>query len=173
MKIFNGLIKVIISLFLFINTCSSSFAHELKLGMGGAPGKNQKGIALNLEYVAKPFEVLKNDVHPLIGISKNMNGYISFVYTGLVLKKYLENNLLVEISLGAAIHDGPLKNNKKHKKRMRTLGSRLLFHEHIAFGYIFSNGNNVTLFIEHISNANLAKPNSGVSNAGIKYGFQI
>ena len=137
----------------------------------GATEKNQKGASLNVEYIAKPFEKL-NNVHPIIGVTRNINGYISYIYTGLVMKKTLEHNLLLELSLGGAVHDGPLKENRS-KKKMRTLGTRLLFHEYAALGYMFTNGMNVTIFIDHISNADFVRPNSGVTNAGIRYGIYL
>ena len=77
------------------------------------------------------------------------------------------------LPLGFAFHSGSLKRKKNSKVKGRIFGSRLLFRESLAIGYLFKNNNNITLFIDHISNANLAPPNHGLTNLGVRYGFSL
>ena len=169
----SGIITKIIwsQLLIFTAGFSFSFASEIKLGLGKSPETNQNGVALNVEYIGNSLDSVFG-LYPFVGTDKNLNGYTSSAYTGLVLKKFLDHNFLVEISFGGAAHDGPLKKQKPGKRR-RTMGSRILFRESLSVGYIFKNQHNISLFIDHISNASIVRPNSGVTNMGVRYGIPL
>ena len=53
----------------------------------------------------------------------------------------------------------------------RRLSTRFQFGDHIGIGYVFANGWDVGVKIQHFSNGGYKKPNSGVNFAEIKAGF--
>lgn len=168
MKLNPLLVRILLGL-LFVLQPHHSFSSEIKLGLGKSPEKNQEGVALNIEYIGNPLDSFFG-LYPLIGTDANINGYTSSAYSCLVLKKFLDHNFLVELAFGGAVHDGPLKKQRKGKRK-RTMGSRILFRESLSVAYILKNKHNIGLFIDHISNASIVRPNSGITNMGIRYGI--
>lgn len=160
-----------LSVLVWLLITHNSIASEIKLGLGKSLEKNQNGMVLKLQYIGDPLNNLWG-LRPLFGTDTNLNSYTSSVYACLLLKKFLDYNLSVELAFGGAVHDGPLKKQWQGKKR-RIMGSRILFREEAAVGYIFKNQHNISLFIDHISNASIVRPNSGVTNIGIKYGIPL
>ena len=73
------------------------------------------------------------------------------------------------IGLGAAIHDSSLKPDTRQKD----LGSRVLFHVPAELGYQFTPANRLSLYFEHVSNADLADPNPGMDNIGIRFSHRF
>jgi lipid A 3-O-deacylase len=163
---------VLIQALIIIIGASASSASEFKFGFVQSPQRNERGLNVNLEYIGNELKGWRNPA-PFIGLSKNVHGYTSSVYTGLVWKKVLNDLIYIEGSLGFAFHSGSLKRKKNSKVKGRIFGSRLLFRESLAMGYLFKNNNNITLFIDHISNANLVPPNHGLTNLGVRYGFAL
>ena len=53
------------------------------------------------------------------------------------------------------------------------LGSRFLFRESIGLGYSFNAHWNVIVAIDHASNADLAKPNDGLTHVGATVGYRF
>jgi lipid A 3-O-deacylase len=73
-------------------------------------------------------------------------------------------------SLGGAVHDGHTTSAPPDRKR---LGSTILFRESAEIGYQFTPQVNVSAFLDHISNANLAPRNAGITSAGARFGFKF
>lgn len=163
--------KLFITLLTLTLSTSSTQASQIRIGIGKSPEKNQKSVSVNVEYAGNALS-FSNNIYPLIGINRNVGGCISSVHGCLMLKTTLQYNLFLEIAFGGAIHNGPLKTQKSGKYK-RTLGSRVLFREAANLGYIFGNKHSSSLYIDHISNASLRKPNSGVTNIGIKYAIPL
>lgn len=157
-------------LFMYFLALQNSLAAEIKLGILRSPQKHEKGENVNFEYIGGIFSE-KYNAAPIFGVSKNLTGCTSSFYTGIFFKKVLADFFLIEGSLGVAIHDGPLNKKEALQKHGRVFGSRLLFRESFGLGFVFQNQNNISLFIDHISNANLAPPNHGLTNLGIRYGI--
>jgi lipid A 3-O-deacylase len=51
------------------------------------------------------------------------------------------------------------------------LGSRILFDNEFELGYRLTKGFGISVFLDHISNGNLAHHNEGVTNLGMRAGF--
>jgi lipid A 3-O-deacylase len=106
--------------------------------------------------------------HPNLGLTVNTSGNTDYAYFGLAWSGMLWGPLFGELGLGGAVHDGELDPTPGHRK---ALGSRILFHEELELGYRLSNAFGVSAFLDHISNANLAHHNQGLSNLGMRGAF--
>lgn len=170
----NKIFKIIYIIFVifFITHPLLANASEVKIGLVRSPQKNERGSNINLEYIGNVISE-KYTLYPFVGLSYNLQGFTSSLHTGLVWKKNLKDDFFIEASLGFAVHNGPLKRKAKQKQKGRIFGSRILFRESFAIGYLFTNNNNISLFIDHISNANLFPPNHGLTNLGIRYGINF
>jgi lipid A 3-O-deacylase len=168
--------------------------YELKIGaqlhdfpLAGS-NKEPLGVDLNLEAVFGPsLAILFGTVRPALGATINFAGYTS--------KAYLDARWQVEccwggffaLGIGAAIHNGELDSlrnwmsltpaalqsalatSENHKQ----LGSQVLFHPTVEWGYRLNEHNNLSVFWEHISNAGLAAKNEGLDTLGIRYGYRF
>ncbi len=104
-----------------------------------------------------------------LGTTINTNGRESKIHLGLTWKvQIFETPLFIEGTFGAAVHNGALNGVSEPA---RNLGSRFLFYEAAGIGMDINDNMNIILFAEHASNANIAQPNEGISNIGVKMGF--
>jgi len=139
----------------------------------------ESGADLNLEMLFTPPDVLRiiGSPRPHIGADINLSGNTSDGYFGLTWGITLIQNLFrpgdgifANGSLGGAIHDGHLDTAPPGRKR---LGSRILFRESLELGYQLTPAISVSAILDHISNANLARRNAGVTSAGARLGFKF
>ncbi len=105
---------------------------------------------------------------PHLGATVNSGSDTSQVYTGLSWEWSFWGNWFAGFSLGGSVHDGKLKTVRSDRKE---LGCRLLFRESVEFGYRFGGRHGMSLFLDHISNANICDRNEGLDNFGIRYGY--
>jgi lipid A 3-O-deacylase len=115
---------------------------------------------------------------PHVGLSINTDGKTDQAYAGLTWTVFGDKGIIsstsrafVNVSLGGAVHDGWLatSENSGHKQ----LGSRFLFRESFEAGYWVFDHTNVSVFLDHISNAGLASHNDGLTNIGLRLGFGL
>lgn len=105
---------------------------------------------------------------PHLGLTVNTAGKTSYAYAGLTWTAALYHQIFGALGLGGAIHDESNTGSPGHVG----LGTRLLFHEEADLGYHFS-AMNVSLFLDHISNAGIGRHNPGMTNLGIRTGFSF
>ena len=112
-----------------------------------------------------------------IGADINTSGNTSDGYFGLTWGIMLIQSLFgasdgvyANGSLGGAIHDGYIDSAPPGEKR---LGSRILFRESAELGYQVNPTVSVSAILDHISNANLAPRNAGITSAGARLGFKF
>jgi lipid A 3-O-deacylase len=134
--------------------------------------RSEEGVDFNAEVVfRKPsFMLWKGVVLPNIGLSINSHGDTSKIYGGVLWEFLFSNGLFLNIGTGLAVHDGQLESNNGDKKQ---LGSRVLFRTPIEFGFTFYERHRISILFDHISNADLARPNEGLDTLGVRYGFQF
>lgn len=106
--------------------------------------------------------------HPNLGATANTSGNTDYGYFGLAWSGTLWGPLFGELGLGGAVHDGELNAAPDHRK---ALGSRILFHEELELGFHLTNAFGISAFVDHISNANLAHHNQGLTNLGMRGAF--
>jgi len=128
---------------------------------------------LNLEVMfGSSLPILFGTVRPALGATINFAGFTS--------KAYLDARWQVEccwgaffaLGIGAAVHNGELDSlatAQDHKQ----LGYRVLFHPTAEWGYRLTEHHSVSIFFEHISNANTSRQNEGLDNLGIRYGYRF
>ncbi len=106
---------------------------------------------------------------PHLGVSVNSAGATSYAYFGLTWSGEF-SNFFVAGALGGAVHDGEISGERPDRKQ---LGSRILFHEYVELGYRVSAIVGVSLFLDHMSNADLARHNAGLTNLGLRVGYRF
>ena len=139
----------------------------------------ESGVDVNIEMLFTPPDVFRfiGSPRPHIGADINTDGNTSQGYFGLTWGIMLIQSLFgagdgifVNGSLGGAVHDGHLNSAPPGRKK---LGSRILFRESAELGYQINPGLNVSAIVDHISNANLAKSNAGITSAGARLGIKF
>jgi lipid A 3-O-deacylase len=157
---------------------------ELKIGGlahdVGFLGRHVEGGAdVNVELLFTSPDLLRyiGSPRPHIGADINTSGNTSDGYFGLTWGIMLIQNLFgvgdgifANGSLGGAVHDGRLLTAPPDRKR---LGSRILFRESLELGYQVNPVVSVSAILDHISNANLAPRNAGITSAGARIGFRF
>jgi lipid A 3-O-deacylase len=86
---------------------------------------------------------------PDLGASVNTAARTSYAYTGLIWTVRPWRWLFAGFGLGGAVHDGQLD------------------------GYQITSALSLSLLVDHISNANLARHNQGLTNFGLRTGFRF
>jgi hypothetical protein len=80
------------------------------------------------------------------------------------------DGIFINGSLGGALQDGYEDSAPPGRKR---LGSPVLFRESVELGYQINPLISVSAFVDHISNANLAPRNAGITSVGGRVGFKF
>lgn len=105
---------------------------------------------------------------------KNSYGYFGLVWTGDFFHDVFRANdsFFAELGLGGAVHTGPDESSPDTRDH-KGLGGRILFHEQLDLGYRFTWRSNASLYLDHISDADLTRHNPGLTNLGIRLGFRF
>ena len=143
-------------------------AHDMKLGgEHEEPGADVKGEVL---FTSPDLFTAIGRPRPHLGVSVNTAGATNYAYIGLTWTGEFFERAFASAALGGAIHDGELNADKPHRKQ---LGSRVLFHEYVELGYRLTPIVSVSLFLDHMSNANLARHNAGLTDLGVRVGYKF
>jgi lipid A 3-O-deacylase len=163
------------------------FIDEVKIGVlahdvGFLTHHVESGEDVNIEMLFTPpgFLSLIGSPRPHIGADINTAGNTSDGYFGLtwgirLIQSLFGNNdsVFLQGSLGGAVHDGYLTSPDPPPPGRKLLGSRILFRESAELGYQLTPTVNVSAILDHISNANLAPRNAGITSAGARLGFKF
>ncbi len=145
------------------------YLSELRLGaMDHDPGifgtHKEKGIDANAEILFTSPDFLSPiwSPRPHLGTSINTIGYTSQVYACLTWNFNLWKGLFFEFSEGPSLNDDTHlgKDDLHHKD----LGSHILFREFASLGWNFDSHHNLSIMLDHISNAGLANYNGGMGD---------
>lgn len=107
---------------------------------------------------------------PHIGASINSQGNTSQAYFGLTWDFDLPWSLFIEGSLGGSVNNGHMDIESADQK---SLGCHLLFRESLSLGWRIDRHNNLSVMLDHISNANLCDRNEGLNTIGLRYGYRF
>jgi lipid A 3-O-deacylase len=139
----------------------------------------ETGADVNFEMLFTPPEFFSfiGSPRPHLGGSLNTAGNTNAGYFGLTWGITLIQNLFgwgngvfLNGSLGGALQDG---HNDTAPPGRKTLGSTALFRESLELGYQLTPTVSVSGFVDHMSNANLAPHNAGITDAGARLGFKF
>jgi lipid A 3-O-deacylase len=142
----------------------------------------ESGADVNLELLFTPPDLLAliGSPRPHIGADINTAGNTSDGYFGLTWGIMLTQKLFTpgdgifaNGSLGGAIHDGSPLTGATAPPGEKLLGSRILFRESAELGYQINPTIAISALLDHISNANLAPRNAGITSAGARVGFRF
>lgn len=166
-----NLIKISILIFTLIPT---AYAKEIKFGImqhdfnTKLGHRYEKGQNFIIEYL---FDKMPNYIRaiPHMGASINNKGFTSNIYAGLTWQFDIKNLFTIEASLGGSINNA----ERLVSKKKRALGSKLLFRESFSIGYLIDKTHSISIMIDHISSADIRKPNPGLTDIGIRYGFRF
>jgi hypothetical protein len=140
----------------------------------GLWSRSQKegGADINGEIIpnALNHQVLRGIIRPHMGISINTSGDTSKLYAGLLWERPGPHNVLFNVGIGLALHDGELDTHDPDKK---SLGSRVLFHIPFEVGHEIRPHYRLFFFFDHVSNAYLFRPNEGMDTLGIRVGYRF
>ncbi len=141
--------------------------HDIAIG----DPHNEPGVDVNGELLFASPGFLKaiGAPRPHLGGSVNSAGATSYGYFGLTWTGDF-SDFFVAGALGGAIHDGEINRDQPHRKE---LGSRILFHEYVELGYRVTAVVSISLFLDHMSNADLARHNGGLTNLGLRAGYKF
>jgi lipid A 3-O-deacylase len=150
-------------------------AHDV--GFFGHHVEHGPDVNLEVLFTAPDLLSLIGSPRPHIGADINVSGATSDAYVGLTWGITLIQNLFqpgdsvfADGSLGGAVQDGyELTAPDGHKR----LGSPVLFRESAELGYQLTPTISMSGLLDHISNANLAPRNAGITSAGARVGFKF
>ena len=167
-----------------LNDAPGQIIDEVKTGVldhdiGFLTHHVEHGVDVNIEMLFTPPDLLSviGSPRPHIGADINTAGATSDPYAGLTWGISLIQNLFhpgdsvfMTGSLGGAYQTGYIDNAPPERKR---LGSPVLFRESAELGYQITPTISVSAILDHISNANLAQHNAGITSAGARLGFKF
>ena len=143
----------------------------------------ESGPDINVEMLFTSPDLLSviGSPRPHIGADINTAGNTSDGYFGLTWGATLFQDLFrpgdgifVNGSLGGAIQDGFTGSRGVEPPPGRKfLGSPALFRESAELGYQITPTVSVSALLDHISNADLAPRNAGITSAGARLGFKF
>jgi lipid A 3-O-deacylase len=161
---------------------------EVKLGvlghdLGFLTHHVEGGADINIEMLFTPPDILSviGSPRPHIGADINTAGNTSDGYFGLTWGVTLLQSLFgtgdgvfLNGSLGGAIQDGFTGTaTSRPPPGRKLLGSTVLFRESAELGYQITPTVSISALLDHISNANLAPRNAGITSAGARLGFKF
>ncbi len=91
---------------------------------------------------------------------------IDVFYAGLNWEAYLTDRFYLGLSLGGSVNTDQKKRNDEGE--LRDLGSPVLFHLQASAGLDFTRDIGMQVYLNHISNANLASSNDGLESTGAR-----
>lgn len=129
----------------------------------------EDGVDLNIEAVLSPsVAILGGTLRPALGGTINTTGDTSKGYLDLLWQYNFVSGFFLVAGIGGAIHDG---NRHATTTTKKALGSRVLFHIPLEFGYFISPRTTLSVYFDHISNAYTAHENEGLDTLGARFGY--
>lgn len=114
---------------------------------------------------------------PTLGGEFNVGKYTNQYYFGATWTWQLVGNILLpddgvtfSIFFGPSFNDGETRTSKPDRK---SLGSNELFREALELGYRFNAVYQISAFIDHTSNAGLARENQSINDVGVRFGIRF
>lgn len=103
------------------------------------------------------------EIRPVVGLMVNTDSAV-FGHIGLSRSFYLTDNIVTRIQWGFGAYS---------QGNSIDLGQVFEFREQLEIGYEFDNGDMISAYVWHLSNADIADDNPGVNTAGIHYSFSF
>jgi len=150
---------------------------EVKVGvrdhdLGLFDTAREAGVDLNAEVLFAPLEPLAFiwSPRPHVGAHLNTAGDTSQLYFGLTWTFDLSDAFWIAFGGGGAVHDGKL--STRDGKDLQ-LGSAALFRWTMEAGITLAEHHRLSVMLDHVSNAGLARENVGLDTVGLRYGYRF
>lgn len=160
------------------NEQSPGVLHEIKMGIlahdveGLWSGNNrEQGVDVNCEVLFSPaLQFLGGALRPAAGVTVNTHGNTSKLYIDGIWQYDVSQRFFFAVGLGVAVHNG-----EKHliSDDQKALGSSTLFHLPIEVGYRFNQKLSLSVYFDHMSNANMSIENEGLDTLGLRLGYRL
>jgi lipid A 3-O-deacylase len=112
-----------------------------------------------------------------LGFAANTGGYTDQGYFGVTWTRPLARDVLrpgdgleFSIGFGPSFNNGLIRSQRPDRK---SLGSHVLFHGSLEFGYRITPRYEVSAYLDHSSNAGFAKRNESLNDAGFRFGIRF
>lgn len=143
----------------------------------------EDGVDLGIEALFQPSQALAliGSPRPVVGVLLNTEGQTNQIYAGLIAQRQFAHDvfrrgdgLFIEGMVGVALHDGETDvRGTPEDEHWKSHGSNVLFHTGFGAGYRFNERWSLSVEFHHISNANLAQPNQGANDIGLRLGLRL
>ena len=127
------------------------------------------GLPGYLHWMAQP--------RPTLGAEFNTSGFTNQYYFGATWTWQLASNVLKPddgitfgIFFGPSFNDGQIAATKPDRK---SLGSNVLFRESLELGYRITPVYQISAYVDHVSNAGLARFNQSLNEVGGRFGVRF
>lgn len=166
----------------------SDLFDQLRIGVyehdSGLVGTNKEsGADIAVEVLSREITALRLIGAPriVLGAAINTEGKTNQVYLGLADQWNFVEGVFTEEdafflggTVGGVWHDGKKDvRGTSEEADWKSHGSHFLFRTGAEFGYQINSVWSVAVGLNHISNANLAKPNEGSNNIGMRVGMML
>ncbi len=156
------------------NIFSEVRAGVLAHDVGPFADKEEDGVDYNAEIL---FQRPKD--HPLVprphaGVALNSAGDTNRFYGGFTWDYQAPSKLFLELGLGAVYHDGGTSASLNAEiEGRKTLGCSVLIRGSFSVGYNLTERHNLSILLDHMSNADFCQSNEGSDSVGLRYGFRF
>lgn len=151
-------------------------AHDI--GLTGRHVEGGADINGEILFVSPNFLDVIGAPRPHIGGWVNTSGNTDAAYAGLtwglpIVKSIFgpSDALTIYGSLGGAVQDGYVDGVPPPGRKR--LGSPVLFRTSVELGYQITSVYGISMLLDHMSNANLARHNAGITNIGARVGVKF
>ena len=127
------------------------------------------GLPWYLHWMVQP--------RPTLGGEFNTSGFTNQYYFGATWTWQLASNVLKPddgitfgIFFGPSFNDGQIVATKPNRK---SLGSNVLFRESLELGYRITPVYQISAYVDHVSNAGLARFNQSLNEVGGRFGVRF
>lgn len=176
------------SLFYGAGEARAQAISEVRVGLldhdtGLVGTSKENGVDLAIEAFSQPIEALDFVGAPRVvgGVIINSENQTNQLYLGLQAQRTFAQDVFrsgdgfyIEGLVGIAYHDGKIDvRNTPENDEWKSHGSAFLFRTGFGVGYRFNETWSLTATFAHISNANLAEPNQGANDVGLRVGMRF
>jgi hypothetical protein len=147
-----------------------ALAHDVP-GLWSGFQVEQRTVDLNLEVVFHPLlSSTTSSLKPALGATINPLGETSHLYADLLWELRFDPRWYLTFGIGAAFNNGNVDASDPGRK---WLGSHVLFHPTAEIGVNLDAHNTLSVYFEHMSNANIFQVNEGMDDIGVRYGWRF
>jgi len=148
-----------------------ALAHDVP-GLWSGFQAEKSAVDINAEVDFHPLWTSEwSSLRPAIGGTFNTAGQTSHAYADLRWQIAPSPVWFLTLGIGAAFNNGVTYDPAQPDRKW--LGSHILFHPTAEIGLNLDPHNSVSVYFEHMSNANLVNTNEGMDDIGVRYGYRF